>query len=63
MIELSQPLQIHSFPSCFNSGDGRTLSEEDWEKLRSDIGKLNEDLDRVDLRPESEVEQAPPSMA
>lgn len=44
-----------------HSGDGRTLSEVEWKKLRTDVGKLKGDLDLVEVG--SEIPESPPSIA
>jgi hypothetical protein len=35
--------------SSFHSGEGRPLSLEDWQQMRTDVTKLHNQLDRIDF--------------
>jgi hypothetical protein len=37
------------FDSSFHSGEGRTPSLEDWQRMRTDVAKLHNQLDRIDF--------------
>jgi hypothetical protein len=37
------------FDSSFHSGEGRPLSSEDWQQMRTDVAKLHNQLDEIDF--------------
>jgi hypothetical protein len=37
------------FGSSFHSGEGRPLSPEDWQQMRTDVAKLHNQLDQIDF--------------
>jgi hypothetical protein len=37
------------FYSSLHSGEGRSLSLEDWQQMRTDVAKLHKQLDRIDF--------------